>query len=148
MFEWVLKTPMINIDSVVTLKLMLSFKLLSFDFSLKETRALLTMLVKTIYCKAENDIGKCYHWCSQFQQFQLPGVFNFHADNIEYLQVLVVQRRFCQQQKNSSAMASLYIYKLKINAKLQGKTLATWDMSIYHVPTVRCINRWSQNFCF
>ena len=33
-------------------------------------------------------------------------------------------------------MASLYIYKLKINAKLQEKALARWDMLIHHVPTV------------
>ena len=37
-------------------------------------------------------------------------------------------------------MASLYIYKLKINAKLQEKTFARWDMSIHHVPTVSCVN--------
>ena len=49
----------------------------------------------------------------------------FMNDNIEYLQVLVVQRRFCQLQINFPVMAFLYIYKLKINAKLQGRTLAT-----------------------
>ena len=31
-------------------------------------------------------------------------------------------------------MYFLYIYKLKINVKLQEKTLAKWDMSIHHVP--------------
>ena len=30
-------------------------------------------------------------------------------------------------------MASLYICKLKINAKLQEKTLSMWDMLIHHV---------------
>ena len=54
---------------------MFLLKLLSFDISLKKTLILLTMLVKTIHCKTENDIGKYYHWYSQkklrkFQQFQ------------------------------------------------------------------------------
>ena len=31
-------------------------------------------------------------------------------------------------------MASLYIYKLKINAKLQEKSIARWGLSIHHVP--------------
>ena len=47
-------------------------------------------------------------------------------DKIDYLQVLFVQRRFCQLQTNF-----LYIYKLKMNAKLQEKTLARRDMSIH-----------------
>ena len=45
-------------------------------------------------------------------------------ENIEYLQVLLVQRRFCQLQTSSPVIGSLYIYKLKINATLQEKTLA------------------------
>ena len=54
---------------------MFLLKLLSFDISLKKPLILLTMLVKTIHCKTENDIGKYYHWYSQkklrkFQQFQ------------------------------------------------------------------------------
>ena len=53
----------------------------------------------------------------KFQQFQLPAVFNFHEWQIEYLQVLAVQRRFCQLQINSPVLASLYIYKLKTNGK-------------------------------
>ena len=70
---------------------------------------------------SENVITDAVNFNSfNFQEFSI-----FMTDNIEYLQVLVVQRRFCQQQINSSAMASLYICKLKINAKLQGKTLAT-----------------------
>ena len=54
-----------------------------------------------------------------FQQFSI-----FMNDNVEYLQVLIAQRRFCQLQINSPVMASLYIYELKINAKLQQKTHA------------------------
>ena len=82
---------MINYHSVLTVKSILPFKLLSFKFLLKETLTLLIMLVKTKYCKAKNDIGKYYHWYSQkniqqfqqkfqqkFQQFQLPAVFNLH----------------------------------------------------------------------
>ena len=78
-----------------------------------------------------------------FQQFSI-----FMNDNIEYLQVLVVQRRFCQLQINSPVMAFLYIYMLKINAKLQEKTLARSDMSIHHVPAVSCVNLRSQSFVF
>ena len=48
-----------------------------------------------------------------FQQFSI-----FMNDNPEYLQVLVIQKRFCQLQINSLVMASLYINELKINAKL------------------------------
>ena len=64
-------------------KSMLSFKLLSFDFLLKENLTLLTMLVKKIHCKMENGIGKYYHWYSQknlqkFQNFQFPAVSNSH----------------------------------------------------------------------
>ena len=59
---------------------------------------------------------------------------------IEYLQVLAVQRRFCQLQIGSPVIAFLYIYKLKMNAKLQEKSLARWDISINHVPTVNCVN--------
>ena len=61
-----------------------------------------------------NDNRKYYHWYSQksFQRIterlritksrkikQVPTVFNFHEwqYNTEYLQVLVVHRRFCQQ---------------------------------------------------
>ena len=57
----------------------------------------------------------------KFQQFHFPAVFM--NGNIEYPQFLV-QRRFCQLQINFLVMASLYIYKLKINAKLQEKTFA------------------------
>ena len=54
---------------------------------------------------------------------QVPTVFNFHEwqYNTEYLQVLVVHRRFCQLQKNSPVIASLYV--------LQTKNKCT-----YHVP--------------
>ena len=54
---------------------------------------------------------------------QVPTVFNFHEwqYNTEYLQVLVVHRRFCQLQTNSPVIASLYI--------LQTKNKCT-----YHVP--------------
>ena len=48
-----------------------------------------------------------------FQQFSI-----FINDNTEYLQVLVIQKRFCQLQINSLVIASLYINELKINAKL------------------------------
>ena len=106
---------------------MLSFKLFPFDFSLKETLTLLTMLVKQYTAKRkmirENIITDTVKRTRRnsnsfnFQQFSI-----FMNDNIEYPQVLVVQRRFCQLQVNSPVMASLYI--AKCNAKLQEKALA------------------------
>ena len=59
-----------------------------------------------------------------FNSFRFHQFSVFMNDNIEYLQILVVQRRFCQLQINSPVMASLYTYKLKINGKLQEKTFA------------------------
>ena len=133
MFDWAINTPLINYHSILTLKSMLSFKLLSFDFSLKETLILLKMLVKTIHCKTEKDIGKYYPWYSQknlqkFRQVSPSGSFQFWWLTILNIQVLGVKRRLCQLQINSTVMASLYIFKLKINVKLQEKTLARWDM--------------------
>ena len=59
---------------------------------------------------------------------------------------LIVQKIFCQLRIYLPVMASLYIYKLKINEKLQEKTLARRDMSIHHVPTISRVNLQSQNF--
>ena len=77
-----------------------------------------------------------------FQQFSIS--MNFH----EYLQVLIVQRRFCQLQINSPVITSLYIYMLKINAKLQEKSITRLDMSIHHVSTVSSVSLRSQHFVF
>ena len=132
---------------------MLSFNLLSFDFLLKETVTLLTMLVKQYTVKrkmiSEKVVtGTVERTCRNFNSFNFQQFSTFVNDNSEYLKVLVVQRRFCQLQINSPVMVSLYIYKLKINAKFQEKTLANWDMSIHHVLTVSCVNPQSQNFVF
>ena len=63
-------------------------------------------------------------------------------NNIEYLQVFVFQRRLCELQINSSVVASLYIYKLKINAKLQENTLARWGISISEAKILfQCFDR-------
>ena len=123
MFEWVLNTPLINYDSVLTTKSRLSFKLLSFDFSLKETLTLLTMLAKHYTAKrkmiSENIITDsvkktCRIFNSfNFQQFSI--FMNFH----EYLQVLVIQRRFCQLQINFPVMASLFICKIARKANYE-----------------------------
>ena len=56
--------------------------------------------------------------CNSFNFQQFPIFIN---DNIEYLQVLVV-------------------YKLKISAKLQEKTLVRWDISIHYVSIVSFVN--------
>ena len=105
---------------------MLFYKLLSFDFSLKETLTMLTMLVKTIRCITKNDIGRYYHWYSQknlqkFQQFHLPLVFSFHVWQYWISSALSRPSRFCLLQISSPVMVSLNIYKLKINAKLREK---------------------------
>ena len=63
--------------------------------------------------------------CRNFHNFNFQQFSIFMNDNIEYLQVLVVQRRFCHLQINSTVMASLYICKLEINANLQEKSLAS-----------------------
>ena len=86
--------------------------------------------------------------CRNFNSFNFQQFSIFMNEDIEYLQVLVAQRRFCQLQINSPVMASLYIYNLKINAILQEKILAKWDMSIHYVPTVICVNLQSQSFVF
>ena len=83
-----------------------------------------------------------------FNSFNFQQFSSFINDNIEYYQGLFVRRRFCQLQINFTEMASMYIYKLKIHAKLQEKTLARWHMSTHQVPTVSCINLGRQNFVF
>ena len=112
---------------------MLSLKLLSFDFSLKNTLTLLIMLVKQYTAKRKmisKDIitDTVKRTCRNFNSFNFHQFSIFMNDNIKYLHVLVVQRRFCQLQINSPVMASLYIYRLKIEAKLQEKTLARWTI--------------------
>ena len=62
--------------------------------------------------------------CRNFSSFNFQQFSIFMNDNVEYLQVLVVKRRFCEIQINSPVMVSFHIYKLKRNAKLQEKTLA------------------------
>ena len=68
--------------------------------------------------------GTVKRTCRIFNSFNLQQLSVLINDNIEYLLLLVIQRRFCQLQINPPVMASLYIYNLKINAKSQGKTLA------------------------
>ena len=111
------------------------------------------MLVKQYTAKrkmiSENIItGTVKRTCRNLNNFKLQQFSIFMNDNVEYLQVLVVQRRFCQLQINFPVMTSLYIYKLNINTKLQEKTLGRLDMSIHHVPTVSCVNLRSQSFAF
>ena len=58
--------------------------------------------------------------------------------NIEYTQVLVVQRRFCQLQINSPVMASLYIYKLKVENKSKIARKDWWQVRHFNP---QCIYR-------
>ena len=87
---------------------MLSFKLLYFDFSVKETLTMLTMLVKQYTAKlimlSENIIDTVKRTCRNFSSFSIQQFLIFTNKNIEYLQVLVVQRTFCQVQINSPVM--------------------------------------------
>ena len=111
------------------------------------------MLIHTIHRKrkmiSENIITDTVkRTCRNFNSFIFQQFLIFRNDNNEYLQVLVARRRFCQLQIDFPLMASLYIYKLKIKAKLQEKTLARWGMSIHHVSTVNCVNLRSQSFVF
>ena len=98
MFNWVLNTPLINYHLVLTLKSVLSFKLLYFDFSRKETLTQLTILVKTIPCKTEHDIEKYNHWYSpvstsssfQFSWMAILNIFRSYSskkDSFNYKEI-------------------------------------------------------------
>ena len=142
MFEWVQNTPLINhklsFSSFSKINAFLEIAIFRFDFSLKEPLTLLTMLVKTIHFKTENDIGnivtdtvkRAYR---NFNSFNFQQFSIFISDNIKYLQVLVVQRRLCQLQLNSPVMAALYIYKLQINANCKKRRLRgeTFQSTMY-----------------
>ena len=95
---------------------------------------------------SENIItDKVKRTCRNFNSFIFQQFSIFMSDDIRYLQVLVVQRRFCQLQIKFLIMTSLYIYKLKINAKLQETTL----FKVRHViPPWTYPNLRSQNFIF
>ena len=128
MFDQVLNTPLINYHSVFTLKSMLSFKLLSFDFLLEPlhcSQCWLKQYTAKRKIISENIITDTVkRTCRNFKSFKVLQFSIFMYGIVEYFQVLVVQRRFCQLQINSPVMASLYIYKLKIHEKLQEKTFA------------------------
>ena len=51
-------------------------------------------------------------------------------------------------QTISPVTTFLCIYKLKINPKLQEKTLERRAMSFHHVPTVSCVDLPNQSFIF
>ena len=82
---------------------MLFFKFFSFNFSLKETFTLVAMFVKQYTAKRKtisediitNTVKRTYR-NTNFQQLLI-----FINDNIEYLQVLVVQTRFCHFKTNT-----------------------------------------------
>ena len=78
----------------------------------------------------------------------MPIVFNFHEWQYRISLGLSSRLKKIVPATNKFPSASLYIYNLKINAKLQEKTLARWDMSIHHVSTVSCVSLRSQRFVF
>ena len=84
--------------------------------------------------------------CRKFNSFKFQLFSIFMNDDIECLEVLIVQTRFCHLQKNSPVMVFLHINKSKINPKLQEKALARWDLLIYHVSTISCVSLRSQSF--
>ena len=84
--------------------------------------------------------------CRNVNSFNFKQFSTFMNDSIEYLQVLVVQRRFCQI--NSPVMGSLYIYKLKINAKLQEKTVLKVRHASRSCTIVSFFDLLSQSFVF
>ena len=119
---------------------MLSFKLLSFVFSLKETLTLLKQYTAKRKLRSENIITETVkRTCRNFNSF------NFHQFSI-FMNDHWISSGLSRPKKIHSTtnrfpvIASLYIYKLKMNAKLQEKSLARWDISINHVPTVSCVN--------
>ena len=61
--------------------------------------------------------------------------FQFSWMTIQYLQVLVAHRRFCQLQKNSSVMASLYFLQTKINVPTEAKVLFLMFRSVAMVDS-------------
>ena len=107
---------------------MLFFNLLFFRFFAQKISYPYHNIGKTIHWKTENDTDDIItitikRTCRNFNSFNFQQFSIFINDNIEYLQVLVVQRIFCQLQIESPVMASLYIYKLKINAKCKKRHL-------------------------
>ena len=117
MFVWLLNTPLINYHSVLTLKSMVSFKLLPFDFSLGSQSWLKQYTAKQKMISEDIITDTVKRICRNFNSFNFQQFSIFITGNIEYLQVLVLQRKFCQLQVNSLVMASLCIYyKLKIIA--------------------------------
>ena len=61
--------------------------------------------------------------------------FQFSWMTIQYLQVLVAHRRFCQLQKNSPVMASLYFLQTKINVPTEAKVLFLMFRSVAMVDS-------------
>ena len=121
------------------------------EVCLKETFTLLTILVKTIYYKMENNIGRYHYWYSQknlqnFQRFQLSAVFNFQEWQYWISSGPSRPKRIPSTRNKFPVNGFLFIYKLKINAKLKEKTLARWDMPPHHVATVNYFNLQSQSF--
>ena len=85
---------------------MLFFKFFSFNFSLKETLTLLAMFVKQYTAKRKSiseDIitNTAKRTCRNTDSFNFQQLLIFLNDNIEYLQVLVVQTRFCHFKTNT-----------------------------------------------
>ena len=117
--------PLINYHSaVLTLKSVLSFKLLSFLFLLKETLTLLIQYISKRKMILENIvIEKVKRTCRNLNSFNFQQFLIFMKRQYCMPSGLSQQRRFCQLQINSPVMAFLYIHKLKINAKLQEKSL-------------------------
>ena len=125
MFVWLLNTPLINYHSVLTLKSMVSFKLLPFDFSLGSQSWLKQYTAKQKMISEDIITDTVKRICRNFNSFNFQQFSIFITGNIEYLQVLVLQRKFCQLQVNSLVMASLCIYyKLQTN-------LARCDLSTH-----------------
>ena len=131
---------------------MLSFKLLFFDFSLKETLTPLTMLVKTIHCETENDIGKYYHWYSQknlqkFHQFQRPAVFIFHEWQYWISSGLSYSKKILSTRNEFPINGFLTYLWFKNKCKITRKD--SWEVRhVHHVPAVGCVNLQTQSFIF
>ena len=143
MFVRVLNTPLINYHSVLTLKSMVSFRLLPFDFSLGSQSWLKQYTAKRKMISEDIITDTVKRICRNFNSFNFQQFSVFITDNIEYLQVLVLQRKFCQLQINSPVMASLCIYyKLKVIAN------ESCELWLVNTPKLSKLSISEGKFCF
>ena len=125
MFDWVLNTPLINYFLVLTLTSIATFRSLAQrnPFTAHDVGWKNTLENGTLYWSyiSENLIDTVRRTCRSFNSFNSQQFLIFLNHSTEYLHVVVV----CM---------------LKINAKLQEKTFARWDIPFHHVRIISFVN--------